>query len=286
MLEVVLSNTDEHADWIETICLTRSSNATPLHFIESNANDFANFREVQVTLALNTMKRRRDTLGELYPFEVDELAVRVDRSPLGSVYVALLMLSRTTGGTPWHSSSTIAAHAEFLENVSCFAVEALLGPGSKSLPFGWPSKVGRPAEFENAVTWLASKMRLDVGSGYRPPRRKDGGVDVVGWRPFRDGRTGFPIALVQCTIQNDYVSKSRDIDLRLWSSWLAVDRDPYVVLAIPRIVPPGPTWSEIAANSVLLDRVRLTELCGGHTDDSIEAFNSAELVNLRTKLEL
>jgi hypothetical protein len=262
MLEANPLGIEEQADWIETVCLTHVSNGIPLHAIQDFADQYADFREMQVTLALNAMKRRADVLGRLYPFHIDDLAVRVDASRAQGIYAALLFLSRTSSGTPWLGASSIAQHAELLELVTCAALKKLLGEESQAIPFGWPSKVGRPAEFQNAIPWLADLMGLEVGSGFRPPRRKDGGVDVVGWKPLGDGRSGFPISLVQCTIQQDFVSKARDIDLRLWAGWLALDRDPLTVLAIPRTVAPGPTWNEVSANSVLLERIRLTRLCG------------------------
>ena len=105
-------------------------------------------------------------------------------------------------------------------------------------------------------------MGINVGRAYRPPRRKDGGVDVVAWRSFKDRRRGFPIYLVQCTLQKDFVAKSRDIDLRLWAGWLELDRDPITILAIPKAVAPGESWNEVTANAIIFDRLRMTDSHG------------------------
>jgi hypothetical protein len=147
-----------------------------------------------------------------------------------------------------------------------------LGSNSQALAFGWPSKLGRPQEFHKAIEWLARKMGIEPGTAFRPPRRKDGGVDVVAWKSFGDKRSGFPIYLVQCTLQRDVLPKSRDIDLRLWAGWLEMDRDPLAILAVPKTIPPGELWNEISANAIVLDRIRLTEFCDFNNTLDIEVY--------------
>ena len=115
-------------------------------------------------------------------------------------------------------------------------------------------------EFSLAIGWLVEHIGIPVGSAYRQPRRKDGGVDIVAWRPFEDGRPGVPILLVQATVQSDVISKARDVDLRMWSGWLGTDIDPLVVLAIPGSVSKGEAWNEISRHCLLLDRTRLVDL--------------------------
>lgn len=39
---------------------------------------------------------------------------------------------------------------------------------------------------------------------FRLPTYSDGGVDVVAWQDFRDGRAGFPVLLAQCTVQEKW----------------------------------------------------------------------------------
>jgi hypothetical protein len=106
-------------------------------------------------------------------------------------------------------------------------------------------------------------MRVPVGTAYRPPYAKDGGVDVVAWRSFPDGRSGFPVLLAQVTLEKDYVHKAADVDVRVWSGWLALDHDPATALAIPDVVATGEDWNSLAARTVVLDRLRLSSLLDG-----------------------
>jgi hypothetical protein len=104
-------------------------------------------------------------------------------------------------------------------------------------------------------------MGVEIGQGYRDPRRQDGGVDIVAWRRFFDGRRGFPIALAQCTIQRETFTKTSDIDLRLWASWLALDVDPLSLLVMPGTIrEAGTEWNQFSTVVMVIERLRLIEL--------------------------
>ena len=157
---------------------------------------------------------------------------------------------------------------ELLEEITEAALAHFWGQGGSALSFGYPSKHGRPEAFDQAVVWLAGKIGLEAGRGYRPPRRKDGGVDVVAWRQFADRRPGFPVALAQCTIQAETFTKTTDIDLRLWASWLAMDSDPLSLLVIPGTIrSAGPDWRQLATVVMVIYRIRLMDLIGRGSDD-------------------
>jgi hypothetical protein len=145
------------------------------------------------------------------------------------------------------------------ESLVVFAMQNLLGSGSQALRFGFPSE-DRPVEFPKAIEWLSKRMGIKSGAAYRPPRRKDGGVDVVAWRPFRDRRNGFPVYLVQVTCERNFAHKIYDVDLRLWSGWLNLDSDPVSVLAVPTTISPGEEWNEVSSRVVVLERIRICEL--------------------------
>jgi hypothetical protein len=51
-----------------------------------------------------------------------------------------------------------------------------------------------------------------------------------------------------------------------------MDRDPLVILAVPKTISPGEVWNEISANSIVLDRIRLTENCNFDNSPEIEVY--------------
>lgn len=238
--------------------------------------------EEDVSHALNAMGRRQRLCLGGYPYDVQTVGVR-RRSSEATAYDALLLMSRENG--PFHNSnSDLQEAAQVFENLTQAAMLGLLGPASRSVRFAYPSDEGRPPLFPDAIRWLSDRMGISLGQSYRQPRRKDGGVDVVAWRSFDDGRRGFPVVLVQCTLQRDYIEKSRDIDLRTWSGWLAFDSDPLTALALPFTVGKDETWNEMAANVIVLDRLRLTRLLfeAGAATPAAAAWAVIELGRIQT----
>lgn len=259
MADLDLSNREEYADWIETTVLARGSHLGLDLIIASGADD-CGLGEAQVSLGLKTMRQRESWLGESYPFHVGDVAVQPRPGAENSVYACLLMLSPNSPARQLMFRSPTNEMAVTFEKLVAAASKKLLGDGSSAVRFGWPSDEGRPQNFHSAIEWLAQKMGISAGSAFRPPLRKDGGVDVVAWRPFPDAKSGFPVVLVQCTLQSDFVPKARDIDVRNWSGWLTLDIDPLTVLAIPGTIAKREDWDEIALRSLILDRVRIAGL--------------------------
>lgn len=248
------------ADWIEVECL-RQARAVGSDSLLAIGRPLG-FRHPDVSLGLGTMRRRLALLGSAYPFRVANGAAALPNAA-ESAWVALLLMSRES---PTRSQLDLGLAATHLERVTADALEQLYGPGTSSLRFAWPSEEGRPPEFPDAIRWLAERMRVQVGTAYRPPYNKDGGVDVVAWRPFPDGRSGFPVLLAQCTLERDYAHKAADVDVRVWAGWLALDVDPATALAIPEVVGAGEEWSALASRTVVLDRLRLATLLRDRTE--------------------
>lgn len=261
MNDLDVSSTEAIADWIETSILVSSSG----HFGRDRLDDLAYIEigatTAKVSMAIDTMARRANVLRDSYPFVVNEMAILRRPSRNREYYAALLFLTPGSVARQTVRVSETAEMGELLEEISETALANFWGEGGTALSFGYPSKHGRPESFNQAVLWLADKIGLEPGKGYRPPRRKDGGVDVVAWRQFADRRPGFPVALAQCTIQSETFTKTTDIDLRLWASWLAMDSDPLSLLVIPGTIrTAGPQWVQLTTTVMVIDRIRLMDL--------------------------
>lgn len=271
---------DKVADWLEreVIRQDRSLGAAPLHALGGAAD----IREADIDLGWHTMSRRAALLGEAYPFRTGSgIAARphVDAYP----WTAMLLMS---ADSPARAGMDLKQAALVHEQITSAALRSLYGEGTQSLRFGWPSDVGRPREFPEAVRWLAGQMGVPVGTAYRPPYAKDGGVDVVAWLPFPDKRSGFPVMLVQCTLERDYVHKAHDVDVRIWAGWLRLDVDPATALAVPEVVAAGEAWNMLAARTVVLDRIRLAALLGAQQQPdaslaAVQGWTTAAIERLR-----
>ena len=272
MLDVTPAGNEEIADWLEIAIIASGQKGNTNHKLEEWASSLCGLSDHQVASALKIIERRSAILKDKYPFEINEYAVVFHAERLHCGYTYLLAISRPSYTAAWQNPSPTQEDSDLFEDFVASVLLVYLGLNSNALAFGWPSKLGRPQEFHKAIEWLAAKMGVEPGTAFRPPRRKDGGVDVVAWKGFGDKRSGFPIYLVQCTLQRDFLSKSRDIDLRLWAGWLEMDRDPFVILAVPKTISPGELWSEISANAIVMDRIRLIENCNFNISLEIESY--------------
>jgi hypothetical protein len=261
--DLEVSTTEAIADWIETSVLVSRSGHLGRDRLDDLAQSEIGTPPMKVAMALDTMAKRAAVLGASYPFVVSDLAVLRRGGRHAGSYAALLHLTPGSVARQTVRASDTAAMGELLEQISEAALANFWGDGGEALSFGYPSRHGRPETFDQAVVWLAKRIGVEPGRGYRPPRRKDGGVDVVAWRQFSDRRPGFPIALSQCTIQAETFTKTTDIDLRLWASWLAMDVDPLSLLVIPGTIrAAGPDWRQLATVVMVIDRIRLLDLLG------------------------
>lgn len=279
---LVAKGAERIADWLETTLLCRGTTQLGLDATQELAKAVVGADAAAVNLALTTMRRRADTLGSHYPFHVMDVAVRAKQHALASPYAALLLL--TSGGVARQSvaQETSSAMEILFEKLTAEACANLWGEQGRALRFGYPSEDGRPAQFPQAIEWLADRLGLSVGSGYRQPRRRDGGVDVVAWRPFPDRRSGLPLLLVQCTLQAELLTKANDVDVRLWSSWLSLDFDPLTALAVPQTIPANtPVWSELALKGLVLDRLRLAGMLPPDTMTVHTEWTAAVVSDLR-----
>jgi len=261
-LEASVSGREQVADWIETTLLARGTRQMGEDELTGLAANEIGASAAQVSFAQRVMTQRASTLVGSYPFVVSPFAVRALPSATSSPYAALLLLTSGSG-----------------------ALAQLWGPAGRAVRFGWPSDVGRPPEFPAAIQWLANQLGVPVGGGYRPPIRKDGGVDVIAWRAFPDGRAGFPVVLAQCTLQADLITKASDVEPRVWASWLRMDVDPVTALVVPQTIGDDRLWGQLALRGMVLERTRLAGLMGPEAEiQGLQVWVSDVLATIRPYL--
>lgn len=259
MAIIEASDRESIADWIEVTALARGA-ALGHDAVLALGVEELEVSEASISHALGVLEYRSRILENRYPFVVTPVGLHLKPKAVYFPYSTLLLLSPGSAARQLLRVFPDEKIVRAFENLVVDAAKSLAGPNGEALRFGWPSDIGRPKEFDSAISWLANKMGIRAGRGYRQPRRRDGGVDVVAWNPFPDGKPGFPVFLIQCTLQSRVLEKSLDIDTRIWSTWLTLDTEPITVLAIPGTIARVEVWNEIALRCLILDRLRLTGL--------------------------
>jgi len=260
MIDLSSEGSTTIADWIEALTVTQSGRPLSMQRIQSVSESFASIAPNVIPFAIRLMEKRKSVLGDSYPFQIDDSYVVTRSTVRDSLYIKLLYLTSKVGLFTSGNNWNLELASQLFEDMAEQALSGFFGKNTKTLNFGFPSRNGRPAEFAAAVEWLSKKTNIRLVNAYRPPRKKDGGVDIFVWKSFSDNQPGVPIMLVQCTIREDYINKIGDIDLRLWANWLSSDLEPLVALAVPGVVTKEEVWGEITTRGILLDRLRLVEL--------------------------
>jgi hypothetical protein len=259
MLNYKNESLDVIADWLELSAIAFDGVPLSVSKAKEIAADYAQIQTIQIEQAFNKLKARSQKLGEKYPFNVTADYVLAVTGAEHTGYGAMLIVSPMSPGRNQAHWSLDSA-AKLFELVAENCLRSFFGDGTRTANFGHPSTIGRPPEFNLAVQWIANKLNVKVGSGYRQPRRKDGGVDIFVWKEFADKNPGTPLILIQCTIQKQFTDKVGDVDLKLWSSWLSSDLDPMVGLCVSDVVVKSEIWDEITTRGLLLDRMRLISM--------------------------
>lgn len=260
MIDLSSENSSTVADWIEALAASQSGKPLSMQKVQEISQSFANIGQNVIPFAFRLLEKRQQVLKDLYPFTIDDTFIVTRKTVRDSFYLQLLFLTPKAGLFTSGSTWNLEIASQLFEDLTEKALSNFFGSNTHTANFGFPSRSGRPAEFSAAVEWLSKKTNIRLGNAYRPPRKKDGGVDLFVWKSFSDNQPGIPVMLVQCTIKEDFINKIGDIDLRLWANWLSSDIEPLVALAVPGVVTKEEIWGEITTRGILLDRMRLTEL--------------------------
>lgn len=207
------------------------------------------------------VRRRSQIAPMIYPFRDTDDEIVLDPAVDARVYLTLLVLS--IEGAPFRRENRFTEINPDFELLTREALVSYSGPGAKGLRFGWPNGDGRPERLADAVEWLAQSMGLGVGVVHDEvdDDDKDGGIDVVAWKPFDDGSPSFTAWLAQCTVQATYERKTSDISSERWIAWIRFGKSPESVLSVPFAIPPNAKVRDQMKYeiNVLLDRMRICE---------------------------
>jgi hypothetical protein len=251
------------ADWIEALMIVERASRLSRTAVKRRLRGLAGGNgdlEFEVDLLLAEVAERRRIAPAVYPFEpsgrggVSRVATV---SP--TIYIFLLWLSAPF--SPVRVESRYGETDRWLDLLVLNVLLAYLGPTSVGVRFGFPASDDRPTSFPDAIRWLAEKLGLSEGVGTPSPEVKDGGVDVIAWKPFADKRSGFLVILAQVTAEEGWRSKFGNVLLKRWEGWVDFGADPMTALAVPFALSwDWERWDDLRrATTLLLDRFRLAE---------------------------
>lgn len=160
--------------------------------------------------------------------------------------------------------------AKLFERLTCEAVKKYLS--GKAIVFGWPFN-GEDQADENTDEYLLKRavkkmaeVLLERFIEAPDSRFKDRGVDVIGWLPSQEQRSGQVIILLQCAAGHNWVDK-RPVPIKAWTQYLHWACDPITAFAVPCVVNSREWHDKSREHGILFDRIRLINLLSDGGDD-------------------
>ncbi len=252
-------------DWIEACALFGDGEASGSDVVdilrENEIYDSQDFAWELVNNIFAAMRERKRVLGHGYPLRV-EGGTRVvcdqawqDVAP----YAFCLALSLAKAYPAWWQAfgQDFGPQGKLFEDLTAEAVAATFN-GWEVHQTGWTAT--EPNLIANIVRNVAERLGEVTGEVRRwsAKHAKEAGLDLLCFRPFPDGRAGFPVMLFQCASGKDWRSKLHQPEIRVWTKIVSFTIDPQKALAMPFALDPDDfRYHANVVNGLLLDRDRL-----------------------------
>lgn len=200
---------------------------------------------------------RRQHLYSSSLFCVEDRTVKPETNEQPPEYLACLLLSL------FGIQGDTRLPAKLFERLTCEAVRYYLS--GHAAVFGWPfdPEDREDEQEESQIKRKIRKLADDLGERFieapLSPFKKDRGIDVVGWMPFREKRSGQVVILLQCAAGHNWKIK-RPVPLDAWREYIHWGCSPIIAFAVPCIVNERDWHDTSKDNGILFDRVRIVNL--------------------------
>lgn len=256
------------ADWVEGSVFFQNKQITDTEVVEAlcenhvyDNQDFARayLDDVQRELARRTGCFAQEAILKRVSARLEPQKAW-DESP---AYAFCLLMSLAVLYPEWAKKNLAdySAQGELFELITESALTHLF-PGWKACRVGWSP--GQPQKIEQVAEVVAKCLADDVGdvAKWASEAAQDGGLDIVLYRPFVDGRCGVPAYLFQCA-SGAYEDKLHTPRIELWRKIVDFSSEPRKAFATPYAFDlPNLRRSANKINGPIFDRFRLLAFSG------------------------
>jgi hypothetical protein len=167
---------------------------------------------------------------------------------------------------------------KLFERLSCYAAKKYLN--GEALNIGWPATGNVATTIEGKIKEIANRLNENYNES-PDPRYNDRGVDVVGWIPFSDDRSGQIVFLLQCAAGQNWLDKS-PVPLDAWYQYIHWAFNPIRAFSVPAVVSNRYWHEKTKDKGLLFDRIRIVNLfserrADGELIDDLNAWVTLQL---------
>jgi len=288
-LENAPTTTVDHlcVDYVELLCLAHIdravSRASAIDRFHDAGRRFMEEEELVAEDWFRQLEFRKETFREFYPFsltpDLKELYRESTITPKHKLYIFYLLSSNLRHFPSKTNKKTQTLMGNYFERASVFALEHYLAPGCKAYLFGKNPLNSGP--YTGTLWDRIEKFSEDIGdkprhskSHYPSDKEGERGLDVVGWRPFRDKNQGLLIVCGQCACgYEDWEDKQLTLHAVRWKSHIIFTASPVNMVFIPHCFrQSNGEWHDVTRinDSILIDRLRLVHLLEGRCDSLVD----------------
>lgn len=250
-------------DWMEASALFMGTEVTGSDVVdilrENSIYKSQDFAWELVGDAFAVVTERARVLGAGYPFSIDNdtLTARSDWTA-ATPYAFCLVLSLAYSHPTWAAQfgRDYTQQGDLFELLSAESVASLLGWTVHRT--GWSKTT--TAGLRKVAKDVAETLGEFTGELTRWTRQegKEGGLDLVSYKAFPDGRPGMPTLLWQCASGRDWNQKLKTPDLRLWEKAVTFTISPKKGFSMPFALDDKAfQYHANLVDGLLLDRCRL-----------------------------
>lgn len=259
------SSLEPFCDWLEANALFDEDELflpdVVDRLLEEQVYDNQEFAWEFIGNAITVLRNRSHVLQRGYPIDITgRRLVRRSRWNHFSAYCFCLSLSVL----PLYSTSAELLGSD--RSDQGLLLEKLAETALRTLLSGWGvHRTGWSRESPDRLPAVAADVAAKIDASVGEPEifsgglAKEAGLDVVCFRPFPDGRGGYPCLLVQCASgASTWRRKRKEPDLAVWRRAVTFDNPPVRALVIPFAIDLEELReSTVRVEGLVLDRVRL-----------------------------
>lgn len=240
------------ADWVELYVIYNNNFLSKAKLIQDIGGVRADLDQEDIEPIVDSIFNELDVRIKMYgnscPYMIHGRSVKPKYKWSDFPELALCLIFSICGvvKTKGESDGT-----KFFEQVSNIAVKSFFDCNTQIL--GFPNKENLTSQVQ-AFIKNSSETK---GSKNPRPKDKDKGVDIIGWKSFKDNRSNQLLLFIQCGAGLHFNSK-KPIDIKGWNRIIDFAVNPICGITVPSLINNPDHWEDVSNfYQIIFDRPRI-----------------------------